>query len=232
MAFKRKIQIAIDGPAGAGKSTVSREVARKLGLDYLDTGAMYRAITLKIIRSQIDLEDQAELEKLLEQTRLEIANGENGSIIYLDGEDVTTEIRKSHVNQKVSEVACVSLIRKKMVAMQKDIASRSRGIVVEGRDICSRVLPEATYKFYLEASLTQRVWRRWKEQLAKGMDIPMAQVEQEIIKRDSIDSQRADSPLMVAPGVTVIDTTELSLEEVVDSVLGAVAGGEAAVEGK
>lgn len=232
MISNQKITIAVDGPAGAGKSTVAREVAHRLGLDYLDTGAMYRAVTLKLIRARVNLNDRARLEEILEQTRLDLTAGENGSIIFLDGEDVTVEIREPHVNQMVSEVSCISLIRRKMVTLQREIARRSRGIVVEGWDICSRVLPEATYKFYLEAGLSERARRRWKEQVACGMKVSLAQVKDEIKKRDCIDSQRQDSPLMVTPGVTVIDTTELSLEEVIDSVLSAVTDGGAAVEGE
>ncbi len=230
MISNQRLAIAIDGPAGAGKSTVAREVARRLNLDYLDTGAMYRAVTLKLIRAGVDLDDLAKVDEILEQTRLELSSGKNGNLIFLDGEDVTAEIRKPHVNQKVSAVSCISLIRSKMVAMQREIALHSRGIVMEGRDICSRVLPEAAYKFYLEAELAERARRRWKEQAACGMKISLGQVKDEIKKRDCIDSGRQDSPLAVTPGVTVIDTTELSLEEVVDSVLRRVTVGGTAVE--
>ncbi|HHX86634.1 MAG TPA: (d)CMP kinase, partial [Firmicutes bacterium] len=215
-----------------GKSTVAREVAHRLGLDYLDTGAMYRAVTLKLIRSQVDLENRVELEQVLEQIKIDLKTGASGSIVLLDGEDVTAEIRKPYVNQAVSEVSCISIIRRKMVALQREIACRSPGIVVEGRDICSRVLPEATHKFFLEASLSERASRRWKEQVACGMKVPLSQVKEEIEKRDRIDSQRQDSPLMVAPGVTLIDTTELSLEEVIDSILSIVTDSGAAVEGE
>ncbi len=230
MICNQNITIAIDGPAGAGKSTVAREVARRLCLDYLDTGAMYRAITLKLIRSRVDLEDLDRIEKILEETELNLSGGEEGNIIFLDGEDVTAEIRKPYVNERVSQVSCISIIRRKLVAFQREIAQRSRGIVVEGRDISSRVLPQAGHKFYLQAGLAERARRRWKEQVAGGLEVTLAQVESEIRKRDCIDSQRQDSPLAIAPGVTIIDTTELNLEEVVNKLLGKVRVDGAAVE--
>ena len=216
---ERGLKIAIDGPAGAGKSTVARELARRLKLTYLDTGAMYRAITLKLIRENISLENTALLDKTVRETALEIKPGDTGNIIFLDGEDVTAEIRLPHINKFVSQVAAVSRVRKKMVSLQQEIARREAGIVMEGRDISSTVIPDAGYKFYLDASLAERSRRRWKEQTEKGEAVVLEDVLQEIETRDSIDSRREDSPLTIAPDVKVINTTNSTIEQVVEKIL-------------
>lgn len=219
MSINRGLKIAIDGPAGSGKSTVAREVARRLKLTYLDTGAMYRAITLKLLRENVDLSDTGQVEKVLERTVILTGPDER---IYLDGEDVTAEIRTPQVNAAVSRVAELTAIRRKLVQQQKEIAAYAEGIVMEGRDISSRVMPDATHKFYLDAALTERARRRMREQYAKGLFLSFESVYNEIKERDRIDSERADSPLEIAPGVQVIDTTDLPVEEVVERVLQAV----------
>lgn len=219
MSINRRLKIAIDGPAGSGKSTVAREVARRLKLTYLDTGAMYRAITLKLLRENVDLSDTGQVEKVLERTVILTGPDER---IYLDGEDVTAEIRTPQVNAAVSRVAELTAIRRKLVQQQKEIAAYADGIVMEGRDISSRVMPDATHKFYLDAALTERARRRMREQYAKGLFLSFESVYNEIKERDRIDSERADSPLEIAPGVQVIDTTDLPVEEVVERVLQAV----------
>ncbi len=219
MSINRGLKIAIDGPAGSGKSTVAREVARRLKLTYLDTGAMYRAITLKLLRENVDLSDTGQVEKVLERTVILTGPDER---IYLDGEDVTAEIRTPQVNAAVSRVAELTAIRRKLVQQQKEIAAYAEGIVMEGRDISSRVMPDATHKFYLDAALTERARRRMREQHSKGLFLSFESVYNEIKERDRIDSERADSPLEIAPGVQVIDTTDLPVEEVVERVLQAV----------
>ncbi|HOA35780.1 MAG TPA: (d)CMP kinase [Bacillota bacterium] len=219
MSINRGLKIAIDGPAGSGKSTVAREVARRLKLTYLDTGAMYRAITLKLLRENVDLTDTGQVEKVLERTVILTGPDER---IYLDGEDVTAEIRTPQVNAAVSRVAELTAIRRKLVQQQKEIAAYAEGIVMEGRDISSRVMPDATHKFYLDAALTERARRRMREQHSKGLFLSFESVYNEIKERDRIDSERADSPLEIAPGVQVIDTTDLPVEEVVERVLQAV----------
>lgn len=219
MSINRGLKIAIDGPAGSGKSTVAREVARRLKLTYLDTGAMYRAITLKLLRENVDLTDTGQVEKVLERTVILTGPDER---IYLDGEDVTAEIRTPQVNAAVSRVAELTAIRRKLVQQQKEIAAYADGIVMEGRDISSRVMPDATHKFYLDAALTERARRRMREQHSKGLFLSFESVYNEIKERDRIDSERADSPLEIAPGVQVIDTTDLPVEEVVERVLQAV----------
>ncbi|MEW5784864.1 MAG: (d)CMP kinase [Bacillota bacterium] len=213
------LKIAIDGPAGAGKSTVAREIARRLNLKYLDTGAMYRAITLKLLRRNISLEDRPAVEAILEQTAIDFTEKQG---VLLDGEDVTAEIRKPYINQAVSPVSCLPEVRRRLVGMQQAIAARSPGIVMDGRDIGTRVIPDADYKFYLDAALSERARRRLQEQRERGVTLSQNAVETEIGERDRIDSQRADSPLTIAADAAVIDTTALSFEEVVARILTAV----------
>ncbi len=219
MSIEAGLKIAIDGPAGSGKSTVARELARRLKATYLDTGAMYRAITLKLLRRNTDLSDLPQVEMVLQRTTIILSPGEG---VFLDGEDVTEEIRKPAVNAMVSRVAELTAIRRKLVRQQQEIAASAGSIVMEGRDIATRVLPDASFKFYLDAALTERARRRMLEQHDKGMALSFESVLNEIKERDLIDSGRADSPLTVAPGVSVIDTTELTVEEVVERILEAV----------
>lgn len=217
---ENKIKIAIDGPAGAGKSTVAREVAARLNISYLDTGAMYRAVTLKFIREKVDLTDLNTVEKVLKHTAVSLSE-ENK--IFLDGEDVTDEIRLPHVNKMVSPVSCLSPVRTHLVTMQQAIASRSdNGIIMEGRDIASRVMPDADFKFYLDASVEERTRRRSREQLEKGIVLDEGAVAAEMNTRDNIDSRRDDSPLTIVDEAIVIDTTEMTFEEVVALIVGMV----------
>ncbi len=217
MTDKKKYpRIAIDGPAGAGKSTVAREVAKRLNIKYLDTGAMYRAVTLKVIRESLDLNNSEALEELLDRTSIDLDEEKR---VYLDGKDVTEEIRRSHVNELVSPVSCISLVRRRLVAMQQAIAEESKGIVMEGRDIASRVMPDADFKIYLDASLEERTRRRSKEQLEKGISLTKEEVASEIMNRDTIDSQRDDSPLTIVGDALVIDTTGMTFETVVNKVV-------------
>ena len=219
MQSKNKPKIAIDGPAGAGKSSVARKVAGMLELKYLDTGAMYRAITLKVIMKNLQLDDLGLLNTVLSET--EINFGKDNQII-LDGKDVSDAIRQADVNKLVSPVSAISEVRRHLVSMQQDIASESNGIIMEGRDIASRVMPNADFKFYLDASIEERAKRRCKEQLEKGINLALDEVAKEIENRDKIDSQREDSPLTIVDDAIVIDTTGLSFEQVVDRVVGTV----------
>ncbi|OPL11109.1 MAG: hypothetical protein AVO34_03175 [Firmicutes bacterium ML8_F2] len=209
-------KIAIDGPAGAGKSTVAREVARRLQIKYLDTGAMYRAITLKVIRENTDLNNSAALQEILSRTDVQI-NDDNK--VFLDGEEVTVEIRLPQVNKMVSPVSCISAVRLKMVAIQQAIVMQSKGIIMEGRDIASRVMPDADFKLFLDASVEERARRRMNEQQDKGIMMSAGEVTREIAARDRIDSTREDSPLIVVPEAIVIDTTAMAFEEVVDDII-------------
>lgn len=219
-----KPRIAIDGPAGAGKSTVARAVARQLGLAYLDTGAMYRAITLAALRENIDLEDGDALGLLTRRLQLDIQSGEDGqNVIFLDGEDVSEAIRLPVVSRGVSYVARCPAVRDVMVDKQRQIGARG-GTVMDGRDIGTNVMPDAEYKFYLTASLDERARRRLAELTAKGETLELPQMIREIAARDKIDSERECSPLKAADDAVLLDTTEMTIEEVISTIVHTVSG--------
>ena len=222
-SMHKKPKVAIDGPAGAGKSTVAREIAERLDLKYLDTGAMYRAITLKIIREKVDLNNIEALKSTLGSTSIRLGDHKE---VYLDGEDVTEEIRKPYVNEMVSPVSALSAVRRHLVALQQQIASETDGIIMEGRDTTSVVLPDADYKFYLDASLEERARRRNREELEKGIALSSEEVSEQIARRDSIDSQREDSPLTIVPDAIVIDTTKIDFEGVVSEIIRIIDAGK------
>lgn len=214
-----KFNIAIDGPAGAGKSTIARLVANELGFIYVDTGAMYRAITWKILRAGISLENKRDMIALAEQAEIQLKNGRNGLNVWIDGEDVTQEIRTPIVTKHVSQVAQIAEIRKVLVDKQQKIAA-SKGVVMDGRDIGSTVLPDAEVKIFLTASVKIRADRRFKEMLAAGQTgITLERLEQEIADRDRMDEQRETSPLVKASDAVLLDTSGLTIPEVVDRIL-------------
>lgn len=209
---KKVYSVAIDGPAGAGKSTVAKMVAKRLNLTYVDTGAMYRAITLKVLeRGEFSRE---EIIKSAEESTIEIKNGR----IYLDGRDVTEEIRQPCIDEKVSIVASIPQVRKKLVEIQRKMA-QSCGVVMDGRDIGTTVLPDAKYKFYLTADLKIRAKRRYAEMLNKGLRVDLEKVEEELAQRDKKDMERECSPLKVADDAVIIDTSYKTPEEVVKEIL-------------
>lgn len=221
------MQIAIDGPAGAGKSSVAREVARRLAFKCLDTGAMYRAVTLQALKKGIDLSNGKLLVELVRSCKLEVEyNDQEGTLIYLDGENVTAEIRSPLVNQNVSVVAKSPELRRELVFLQRELADKSNGIVMEGRDIGTNVLVNADYKFFLTASPDERTRRRWLEMRAKGLDVSYEELYKEIALRDRIDQEREEAPLKIAPEALVIDTTPYTLEEVVEKVLSVIRKGK------
>jgi len=214
------VQIAIDGPAGAGKSSVAKEVARRLGLVYLDTGAMYRAITLKALNEGVDVNDGQMLSHLTKNCKLEVVYDDNlGNRIVMDGDDITEEIRAPRVNQKVSMVAKSPEVRKELVHLQRAIAKKTGGIIMEGRDIGTNVLTGAPFKFFLSADVEERARRRWLEMKEKNVEVPFEELLEEIAMRDRIDQEREDDPLRAAPDACVIDTTAFSFEEVVQKLL-------------
>lgn len=219
-----KPRIAIDGPAGAGKSTVAREVAERLGLAYLDTGAMYRAVTLAGLRNGTDLHDAAALQALTDAIDLDIqTDGTGQNIIFLNGENVSADIRLPLISRNVSFVARCPQVRNVMADKQRTIGSRG-GVVMDGRDIGTTVMPDAEYKFFLTASLQERARRRLAELIAKGEQLDLEQMMTEIAARDKIDSEREVAPLRPAADAIHIDTTQMSIEDVVSTIVNTVRG--------
>ncbi len=216
--MQNKINIAIDGPAGAGKSTVAKIVAARLGLLYIDTGAMYRALTWKALSRKVNLQDEQTLTKLANSTEITLALSPSGpTVVHCDNADVTTEIRSLKVTAAVSRVASCAGVRRRMVELQQKMAVR-RGVVMDGRDIGTHVLPDADYKFFLTASLQERARRRWIEMRAKGQEIELAELERQIQARDRQDASRETAPLVAAVDAVWIDTGNMSIEQVVDRI--------------
>ena len=207
--------IAIDGPAGAGKSTVGRAVAKRLGVDYLDTGAMYRAVTFAVLNRVVDPHDLDAVEAVAMTIELDICDVDGATQVVVDGEDATGAIRGREVTESVSAVAANSAVRAELVGRQRAWVVEHGGGVVEGRDIGSVVFPDADLKLYVTASARVRAERRVAE---IGGDVD--EVEASIIERDRKDSSRDDSPLVEASGATLVDTTGLSIDAVVDHVVG------------
>jgi cytidylate kinase len=212
------IRIAIDGPAGAGKSTVAKQVAENLSYIYIDTGAMYRAVTLKAIQSSIDLHDGPELKRMLDETTVELIKNDEGQTVYLDGQDVSEEIRTQEVTNNVSFVARLAEVREDLVRRQQLLAEKG-GVVMDGRDIGTHVLPNAELKVFLIASADERARRRFEENKLKGFEMNLEQLKQEILLRDKRDSERAFAPLKKADDAIELDTTAMSIQDVVAKIL-------------
>ena len=210
-----QVTIAIDGPAGSGKSTVARRVAEKLGLLYLDSGAMYRAVTVLAIQHELAA-DSPELIERVKACHIEFAD--NGKTILLNTEDVSVQIRTPAVNRRVADVAKIPEIRREIVKHQQRIGAEG-SIIAEGRDLTTIVFPDADFKFYLDASVTERAKRRRTELQAQNVDITLAAVEAEISARDEKDKTRAHSPLRAAADAIIIDTTDKTIDEVVDFII-------------
>ena len=210
--------ITLDGLSGAGKSTIAKLVAKKLSFKYLDTGAMYRAVTLYIIKNNIDIDDKTEVISAL--NNLDI-NFDGGGKIYLNNEDVSEAIRSIEVVNLVSKVSSISVVRQNMVSLQRKIAKDGM-YVIDGRDIGSVVFPNAKYKFYIDASLDERAKRRHAEEISKGKNITYDEVKESIRKRDEFDSNREDSPLVVPENACIIDTTSMTINEVVEKIANVV----------
>lgn len=216
--------IAIDGPAGAGKSTIARMLAEKLNYTYLDSGAMYRAVTLKALENNTDVNNKEKMGELVKNLEIDVEYKNNEFKIYADGVDITKQIRTEQVDNSVSAVAQIKSVRDELVNKQRTIAKK-KNIVMDGRDIGTRVLTDAKYKFYITASVEERARRRYKDVVKRGeKDKSFTEVKEEIIKRDRIDSNRKYSPLKKADDAVEIDTTELSKKEVLEKILSIIRG--------
>lgn len=215
----KRTVITMDGPAGAGKSTVARELARRLNFSYLDTGAMYRALTLKALRENINLEDESALVALAATTTIDLqGDGDKPLKVFLDDEDVSQEIRTLEVTNNTFYVARAPKVREIMVDWQRRIGSK-RNVVVEGRDTGTVVFPDATYKFYLDADSVERTRRRFEEFAAKGQAVDKETLGKELQERDEKDLTRQVGPLKKAPDAVVLDTTLLGIDEVVNKLM-------------
>ncbi len=216
--MSNRLVIAIDGPAGAGKSTVARKVAEALDYLYIDTGAMYRALTLAVLRAGAPVDDPGAVSAVVEQCIVHLEQGTNGCRVFLNGEEVTDDIRSLAVSNAVSKVAAIPDVRRHLIGLQRELA-RGRGVVMDGRDIGTVVLPDADLKLFLTASIEERARRRFAEASARGDGADLEAVRRNLEERDRIDSGRTVSPLRVADDAIVIDTTDLTLEQVVQHVL-------------
>lgn len=213
--------VAVDGPAGAGKSTVARGVAEALGLLYLDTGAMYRAFTLKALRKGTDLRDESALSQLLLDATIELYRKGGGHVdVHLDGEDVTTAVRTPEVNAAVALVAGFHSVREEMVRRQRAMADVG-GVVMDGRDIGTYVLPDADIKFFLTASLEARAKRRQMDLEKLGYVVDLSELQAEILHRDTLDSSRPYGPLKQAQDAIIIDTTNMEVKQVIEAMIDA-----------
>ncbi|USS85374.1 (d)CMP kinase [Fructilactobacillus myrtifloralis] len=211
------LQVAIDGPASAGKSTVAKIVARKFAYVYVDTGAMYRTVTLRALQAHVDLTNETEVLAVLQHTKITFTPGNPVQHVFANQDEVTEEIRSETVTNHVSTVSALPAIRAALVKRQQELA-KAGGIVMDGRDIGTTVLPHAAVKVFLVASVKERAERRYLENQAKGITTSLKTLQQEIAERDYKDSHRTVSPLRKAPDATEIDTTALSIDEVVDRI--------------
>ena len=209
---KINIIIAIDGHSSCGKSTLAKALGNALQYNYISTGDMYRAVTLYFIENQVDIENLEAVEAALDQIEIHFENKGEGTRIFLNGKDVQGEIRKMYVSEKVSPVATISMVRRKMVHLQQEMG-RTKGIVMDGRDIGTVVFPEAELKIFLTAEVEERTRRRFEELREKGQEVDYQQVKSNLINRDRIDSTRRDSPLKQAEDAVLIDNTNLSPKE-------------------
>lgn len=206
--------IAIDGPAGSGKGTIAQLLAKRLGFIHLDSGAMYRCVTLEIINKNIELDDVEKITKLANEMNIEY---KDDGVIYLNGKDVTKRIRENDINNLVSDVAKIKELREEIEILQRKLAS-SNDTIMEGRDIGTTVFPNANVKFYLDADIEERARRRYKENIEKGIQTTFEEVKEILQNRDYIDSHREVSPLRKADDAIIVDSTSLTIDEVVNKM--------------
>lgn len=213
----KNLVVAIDGPAGAGKSTVAQLAARKLGCTYIDTGAMYRAVAWKTLQRKQPVTDELILD-VVKDVHVELAYVEGKTTVSVDGTDVTGEIRTPEVTAIVSQVAALGPVRSRMVELQRRMAAKG-SVLMDGRDIATSVLPDANVKIFLTASIEERARRRFKEMQAKGYDVSLEELQKEIAARDKADSEREISPLVQAPDAELLDTSHMGIDEVVQAII-------------
>jgi len=211
------MQIAIDGPASAGKSTIAKLIAKNLDFVYCDTGAMYRTVTLLAKKNQVDYGDESGILNLMHDHKIYFVNKEDGQHVFLDDEDVSEVIRTEEITNNVSQVSAIKEVRTELVEMQRKMADNTN-IVMDGRDIGTTVLPNAEVKVFLIASVSVRAQRRFKDNKERGIDVPLAQLEDEIATRDYKDSHRKISPLKKADDAIEVDTSDMTIEQVVKRV--------------
>jgi cytidylate kinase len=216
--YMKKMNIAIDGPAGAGKSTVAKRVADELTYAYIDTGAMYRALTWKALQKDVDVSSEADLTALLQTIDMQISPSKHGQKVYVNQVDVTEEIRKRNVTNQVSQVASHPHVRKSMLDLQRQLAQKG-GVVMDGRDIGTHVLPDAEVKVFLSATIEERARRRYLELKEKGQEQDFEELKEEIRTRDERDSNREVAPLQKANDALEVDTTGLTIEQVVAEII-------------
>jgi len=214
--------ITIDGPAASGKSTVARLVAQKLGASFLDTGAMYRAVTLAAMKAGVDMSDEKKLLDVMGASKFQFSVKDGLTMVSIDGVDVSDEIRSPEVTAKARYIASAAMVREKLVRMQRQFAAGEKKIVTEGRDQGTVAFPDAGIKFYMTARIAERARRRQAELRAKGIDSGIEEVQASLEKRDRSDQSRTVGPLKIAKDAIIIDTTNLNIEEVVEKVLGFV----------
>lgn len=216
--MRKKLIITIDGPAGAGKSTVSKILAKKLGYIYLDTGSLYRALAYKALKDRIILNDVSELNSLCASISITLKNIDGQMKVYVDGEDVGDKIRTEEIGLTASRMSAVPVVRQRLLDLQRE-AGADGGIVTEGRDMGSVVFPNADYKFYLDADIEERIKRRHKELLEKGNSPEFELVQKDMLVRDKQDSKREIAPLKPTSSSIIIDSTKLSVLEVVEEII-------------
>ena len=215
------INIAIDGPSGAGKSTVAKLVAKKLGITYLDTGAMYRACALFALKNGVDVHDEEKVRQLLPKIKITFRGAGEDKKVLLNGEDVSEAIREHSVSKAASDISKLPCVRDFLVERQRAIA-RENDVVLDGRDITSNVLPHAEYKFYLTASTDVRARRRYDELIGRGASVDYEKIKADIIDRDKNDMQRAYAPLVLTEDSTLIDSSDMTPEQVADLIIGKI----------
>lgn len=204
------LRIAVDGPSGAGKSTIAKAIAKKLDIDYIDTGAMYRAVGYKMLRENVALSDIDALQNMLDSTEIDFSQGN----IYLDGEIVNDFIRTPEISKQASDCSAIGIVRKKLVDLQQKMGE-AKSVIMDGRDIGTVVFPDAEYKFFITASPEERAKRRYEELIAKGQDVNYEQVLTDLNTRDHNDSTREITPLRKADDAVEVDTTAMNIDEVV-----------------